>query len=1649
MSPATVRTLLCLLLSLIALILGVAGLRPLKPTNVKLTVIDEGLRVTWGPPDELDSRPVDWYNIGYGTAMKTLRFVKVDKDERSQVLEDVEPGVLHFLKMTAENADGMSKPVYKAETPKAKSQERRRPTEEIREKLDSPRNVALGSNRGYLLGLAQSDHRLLDKPRPLGRRSQRPHQLASESVYVVSLQAQNAPRQSSSAYSAVMTKKKLAEPEELPEAKDITVRVNSPQSVMVSWVDPATDRERSSDNSREWLYTVRYREKGESARWDYKETPQRRLLVDGLFADHMYEFSVRISEGLRHGPWSASVFQRTPESAPTGSPTNFHVKPLRGKGTAVTATWEPPEEPNGRLREYILTYAPALKPFGAKSITYPGSQTSASIDGLQPGDSYIFKIRAVNRRGQGPPTKAFSIAMPTTSAVASSQQTKSQENDRSSHLSSRTSKQSSKDSKDDGLQSTEETDEPAPYSPKTVNPMARRSRPLSQSRSYHSVFSSARSLVRNGASPLQDKRDQNNKDHTSHKESSDELEEDLDEEDTENRKQTVTQNNDKSSSKNPAYGSDTSPHDTSPSRSHATPVKPWPGSVPRVPFHTRIIPAANSQTDVGMESVKPRRLPTPTRKSTTHVASPERVDTSSPSSNNQDVSLSRKDYTANAHPDKKESLQITPNQETSSKLNQAPSIQTQGGNHHAGSGLVLSRRKPFGPMRNTSRVFHGQRKPVSSSAASQSTLPTGIQNPQSSSHALIKNDVKVEGNNQDYKDTEGVIKDERPTAASHASTLHSLSSPVSKDGKDGQESRTKEYNYGSYPFSRTNSSTSMGRGYRLGVSNRTLPRVSSSRDKSAPSVGANRPVLKETSSHSGISMPRQTSSDLLPSKHLSTSGASKPSLPNWSSVLSGSANSVKSPSSRGNTESSDSSTKKSGSENGNENSDNVHHGNKETSEKNYKITTTSAPQSATSAASKASRPQSNDNESIDRDSSPRKGSSTVPLLPRRPLVGPNGRFRSPLLQNRQLSLRLPTRLLPSQHTQSSGSISESSRLPSSSGTGTSSHVMSSQLPHSASRQTSSEGAGPSSVAKQSQPSDTSLRQPIQGTRLRYPSRMDISSRGKKNGNEQGKNGRPNLTVANGKDAPTSDNSNKPGGQRIITGPEGTKWIVDLNKGLLMNENGQILQDSEGRPHRVVLGEDGQTIFDSQGSPLVNQEGLALFGHGRDSRPVVNPKDKMLTLGGKPLIGLDRPKLRTTTVQTTTTELTTLPTTTEMTTVEPTMKLTVEPTTIAVHPTCPPGTYSKSDARGFPLLDMDGILNCYPEEGASGMDVDAVVTVPVSTHRPGTLAVVEEDFVMQTTLASTTAAPVIQSATKPLNSGPSSTFDAAGNERFTAPYVSYIRKDPGAPCSLTEALEYVQVDVLENLLAMDNQAHNLPPRNKPHNITVVAMEGCHSFVILDWARPLKDDMVSGYMVYSASYDDVLSNRWSSATSTGTHLPVENLKPNSRYYFKVQAKNIFGMGPISDTLTYVTESDDPLLIERPPGGEPIWIPFSFKYNTAQSTCKGSQFVKRTWYRKFVGVVLCNSLRYKIFMGEGLKDTFYSIGDTFGFGEDHCQFVDSYLEGRTGPHSLSEFLPTTQGFYRSYRQEPVRFGPIGQRTPHTFVGWYECGVPIPGKW
>ncbi|XP_071368440.1 target of Nesh-SH3-like [Centroberyx affinis] len=312
---------------------------------------------------------------------------------------------------------------------------------------------------------------------------------------------------------------------------------------------------------------------------------------------------------------------------------------------------------------------------------------------------------------------------------------------------------------------------------------------------------------------------------------------------------------------------------------------------------------------------------------------------------------------------------------------------------------------------------------------------------------------------------------------------------------------------------------------------------------------------------------------------------------------------------------------------------------------------------------------------------------------------------------------------------------------------------------------------------------------------------------------------------------------------------------------------------------------------------------------------------------------------------------------------------------------------------------------------------------------------------------TTSAPALNSSrfdmyenSSIFSSLPASDVDALGNKRFVAPHVIYkTDKKPDEPCSITTSLAYFPEE------EASEQNVTGPPRVPPSNLTVMTVEGCSSFVILDWEK--SDNDTKEYEVVSKT-EGPNGEEVSILTTNQTHTAVENLKPESSYEFKVTPKNVFGPGPSSERVSFSTESADPRVSENVSGKDAIWTQFPFKAD-AYSECNGKQYVKRTWYRKFVGIQLCNSLRYKIYLSDSLNGKFHNIGDQTGHGEDHCQFVDSFLDGRTGTQLLADQLPGRAGFYRAMRQEPVNFGEIGGKSHVTYVGWYECGVPIPGKW
>ncbi|XP_041830969.1 fibronectin type III domain-containing protein 1 isoform X2 [Melanotaenia boesemani] len=1799
MALAASRTLLVLFVTFCAPGCGWTAEKSLRPQNGKQTSVDKVSRESWEHSSHLDGTPVDRY-VSSHKPPRSHRFTKVSKESHTHPIEDVDPdwdnldgfavvpnppinnssaGLVRFSQNAARShstaerttrAGRMTHPagVTYTRTHKRAPQSSSGPRQPERALAGTP----LLKRRRPHSAKPQADQRKRHTPK-----------LTSESVHVVSLQAQKAQGQSAPANRAVPAIASIPEPPEY-EARDLSVRVMSPKSVLISWVDPAVEMGKVAPGTSR-SYTVRFREKGESARWDYKDSTQRRVMIDALSADSMYEFSVRISQGEKHGKWGVSVFQRTPESAPSGPPENFEVKPLRGKGTAVIATWDLPEEPNGRIREYILSYAPAMKPFGMKSTTYSGSTTTTTIDGLTPGERYIFKIRATNRRGMGPQSKVFSVAMPESRSIASSS-SKSKGSQQTSNFHSK----KDTDHNESNLQSSELPEEPT-TTPKP-RPVNRRLRPLSQTRSYHSIFSSVRGSVRNVVNRERPREDEQEKDKIPTTAPP------AEETTTEVVLETKEPDNNVSPVSEDEVGHDKEPLTTeAPSLKVLTPSPTKPAYIRpnrrpvKIRVHKKAESKASSSFSSGGSSSSSSKLSSASSATSSVSSASADSSLSLPSSSSaslpfsssssihtQESEASRKDYVASTYPEKKNIYNkpsitqakpsTTGGKETSSQ--QTGATPKGRGSSSAGrsssSESGFSSRYGYGQRHpgtllggNATRLLNGYKPAITTQlnlprTQSQATLktqslskahsaapdrtenhdtshtfiPDKSRSPSrstldsqttSDSYSFDKSQSTLESRSQSSTALQGINPSTSQNSGIHPLTADtsSFSQSASRTGtrsssathnthnsqgvhtsldqetsyeegnKDNNNENVEDANpKGSEATLRRQTTEEIRREVGKDESTNEKPVVSrtglnpsfverfpllasrypgrfgsnaratsSRQDGRTPStrfsssVGADRPLLTQTRvsgavGAAGVPLIQETTEDLRTSsthdslKNGIGANSFKPSLTNQNTGSSDTRNPTTSSSSSASSNSDSyhfSNVRKDSSKpihgeasNVNSNGQHKDYSGERNGQRSRKFSDPTESQKNPPMTSAVHRNAEDSESTGTRDTSIRTRSGTSSAVNpnyRHPGVGINARGRSPILMNRQFGgSRLPFRAQPAQNSRLGASTTDSSS--SSSDSSSSSHLPQPVLTSdrdvgSGTTVTKTEGligGNPPSTSSLSSSRDN-LRKP--GSRPRFPMRgKPINGGGFKPGNGNGKNGRPNLTAAMEKDSTSSRGTSKAAGQRFITGPDGTKWVLDLEQGVLMNQDGQVLQDSQGKPKRVVLGEDGRTIFDHRGSPLVSQEGIALFGHGRDSQPVINPKDKVLMVGGKPVLGLDiaRPRTTTTTIAPTTTpELTTTEWTTE------------ELTTALPFPTCPPGTFSKTDEYGYPVPDPEGILDCYPED----------------------------EMILQTTLLPSTAptttisSPATEPQTRPFNESPSSAFDLSGKKRFTAPYVNYIRKDPGAPCSLTEALEYLQVDVLENLLEKDSPSANQkqPPKNKPHNLTVVAMEGCHSFIILDWARPLKDDMVSGYMVHSASYDDVLNNRWSSRASSGTHLPVENLKPNSRYYFKVQAKNVFGLGPFSDTLTYVTESDDPLLIERPPGGEPIWVPFTFKYNPVHSSCKGSQYVKRTWYRKFVGVVLCNSLRYKIFMGDGLREPFYSIGDTVGQGEDHCQFVDSYRDGRTGPAYLSNNLPSAQGFYRAYRQEPVAFGVIGRRTPYPFVGWYECGVPIPGKW
>ncbi|XP_069810731.1 fibronectin type III domain-containing protein 1 isoform X2 [Dendropsophus ebraccatus] len=1617
--------------------------------------------------------------------------------------------------------------------------------------------------RGHPSSLGENARRVNFAPvRPVDQ-NEDTKQRASESVHVVSLQSMNPQGKSQPVYRAAVTKLKIPEEDSIIEAKEVSVRVLSSQSVLVTWVDPMYEKSPKVPSDRH--YTIRYREKGESARWDYKQINTRRALVDKLNPDAMYEFSVRISQGEQESQWSPSVFQRTPESAPTTAPENLYVEVLTSKRTSVRVMWDELNDNAGKIKEYIVSYTPAMKPFGGKSIPYSGTTTSAIVDGLQPGERYIFKVRAANRRGQGPQSKAFTVTIPegATSVKTlydhSHRETYSAEEKNPENVISsesleedinRSSLKINSRQQEVNTHSAEVTDdtETTTVIPKISTPTPKRQfRPMVNNR----FNSNGRRLLRPNTGRRIIERKPAPPPPTVEEDDNETKDLETDESDDHDTRVRTTNLAKLSTHEKPPFTKLSLDEDerdqresdhklTSAGKTHASPkVDSRQGQLgnrestlsardSKNSGHYANKDSRDSTTDLldsktktlnGHRSTKvsdhktrkqtivrgavravssttllpPTTTTTATTTTTTTTTTATTTATSAATTTTTEAQL----------PSKQNVLVNHKKIETPSKQQHVPSFTGK-----SAISLLEYYRRRSSQVRNNagSKITSNGESKFTPATTTQTTTSTTVMTTTLAPKA-VKKDTKGRlpdlparkedpylGSPELSSKSSSHIKSNQNIDRKKSEERHVASSSPRSETDNKQISATSKQKAGTHniPVKKNN----------VGIKSEPRPGVITSKEGQIPSSGSHLSSEKTSISHKeheDHSEENKKTSDIY-QKHSSSLSLSRGS-------------SVKSHSTVDEEEDNDSQHESRVSTSDRQSlslSRSVHNSKsrpiyrspgsimQENERKLSKVSSSGIDGPVKHVPAYSAKL---DFSAIDAQDVPSKQSlpekMEEPTLPARTRLSSYSNIR--YLKNRgrngngndRQSLETSfTKLEDEEALSSPPTLKESShRSPSVSSSymnpkrfallrRTTTTASPTSRPHSTTRPSPYRllpsisrqlHYGRSSVHRTTTPPPTTpahtapptynpslLRQRMLNSRLGSPLRRQLTRPLQRQGN----GGTSNLSSrfnANG-NTPSS-NAGSLNGQRMIYGPEGTKWVVDLNRGVILNTEGRYLQDSQGKPLRIKLGGDGRTIIDLNGTPVVSPDGLPLFGHGRFSKPVASAQDRpVLSLGGRPLRGLEvarttRPSTtRRTTIPTTTTTTTLPPTTTTTTTTTTTPEpTTIEPTTEEPFmPTCAPGSFAQYDEEGNMIMGADDKPDCYTEDSYSGQDLI------VTTEAAESVTFFDQDYdLIETTRRpiprTTTRTPIIieEPEMRSFEDNLVSEFDATGKKRFSAPYVSYISKDPNTPCSLNDALEHFQVENLADLLPKEMKDGVLPPQNISYNITVVAVEGCHSFVILDWAKPKKGDYVTGYLVYSASYDDYLKNKWSTGTAGSSNYPIENLKPNTRYYFKIQAKNPHGVGPMSPSVTFVTESDNPLLIVRPPGGEPIWIPFAFKHDLSYSGCHGKQYVKRTWYRKFVGVVLCNSLRYKIYLSENLRDTFYSIGDSWGRGEDHCQFVDSYMDGRTDPFSEYQVMPPIKGYYRQDTQEPVNFGQIGYGTPHNYVGWYECGVPIPGKW
>ncbi|KAK7896385.1 hypothetical protein WMY93_021710 [Mugilogobius chulae] len=122
-----------------------------------------------------------------------------------------------------------------------------------------------------------------------------------------------------------------------------------------------------------------------------------------------------------------------------------------------------------------------------------------------------------------------------------------------------------------------------------------------------------------------------------------------------------------------------------------------------------------------------------------------------------------------------------------------------------------------------------------------------------------------------------------------------------------------------------------------------------------------------------------------------------------------------------------------------------------------------------------------------------------------------------------------------------------------------------------------------------------------------------------------------------------------------------------------------------------------------------------------------------------------------------------------------------------------------------------------------------------------------------------------------------------------------------------------------------------PSSAPKDLTVIGREGRPRAILISWQPPLEaNGRITGYIVYYTLEKNSPIDDWSMELISGDRLThqVLDLSLDTVYYFRIQAKNSKGVGPLSEPVAFRTakvEHPDKMPNDQGRGGEhSFWHP-----------------------------------------------------------------------------------------------------------------------------